>query len=213
MFEGDTMVTSKCRHVIHSRISTKPTQAAAGEGELPERPKPLAGADLVSSVAVNEARVQWVLYAEGLERQLREAIAQRDEAREQLKRIAAAWGAYEQWECFSDMAYFDMWAVRPVGETKWGACFHVPSREEAEGLRDLLNKLSAPDDRVKPVGRQTEGQHGTLRAAVHDALGRYQVTHIHAALLAGLEGEFEPLNENDTSEAAPPSGATPTEEL
>jgi hypothetical protein len=203
MFEGDTMVTSKCRHVIHSRISTKPTQAAAGEGELPKRPAPDYG----------PAHGDWEDYADAIEKIASEAIAQRDEAREQLKRIAAAWGAYEQWECFSDMAYFDMWAVRPVGETKWGACFHVPSREEAEGLRDLLNKLSAPDDRVKPVGRQTEGQHGTLRAAVHDALGRYQVTHIHAALLAGLEGEFEPLNENDTSEAAPPSGATPTEEL
>lgn len=45
----------------------------------------------------------------------------------------------EQWECFCDEAYFGMWAVRPVGENRWGHCFHVQSREEAEGLVSLLN--------------------------------------------------------------------------
>ena len=45
------------------------------------------------------------------------------------------------WECFCDECYFGLWAVRPVGENRWGHCFHVQTREEAEGLRDLLNEL------------------------------------------------------------------------
>lgn len=45
----------------------------------------------------------------------------------------------ELYEYFQDPAYFDMWAVRPVGERRWGFCFHVPSQQEAHGLADLLN--------------------------------------------------------------------------
>jgi len=45
------------------------------------------------------------------------------------------------WECFCDECYFGLWAVRPVGENRWGHCFHVQTKEEAEGLRDLLNEL------------------------------------------------------------------------
>lgn len=29
--------------------------------------------------------------------------------------------------------------MREAGEKRWGHCFHVPTKEEAEGLRDLLN--------------------------------------------------------------------------
>jgi hypothetical protein len=46
-----------------------------------------------------------------------------------------------EWECFRDLAYYDMWAVRPVSETRWGHCFHLLRQEEAEGLRDLLNTI------------------------------------------------------------------------
>jgi hypothetical protein len=46
-----------------------------------------------------------------------------------------------KWECFCDKSYYGMYAVREVGETRWGHCFHVAAREEAEGLRDLLNEL------------------------------------------------------------------------
>lgn len=46
------------------------------------------------------------------------------------------------WECFSDPCYYDMWAVRPKGEKRWGHCFHVASGEEARGLVELLNSLS-----------------------------------------------------------------------
>ena len=45
------------------------------------------------------------------------------------------------WECFCDECYYGLWAVRPVGENRWGHCFHVQTKEEAEGLRDLLNEL------------------------------------------------------------------------
>lgn len=45
----------------------------------------------------------------------------------------------QKWETFRDIAYYDFWAVRPVGETRWGACFHVPSQKEAEALAALLN--------------------------------------------------------------------------
>lgn len=43
------------------------------------------------------------------------------------------------WECFCDESYFDYWAVRPVGEKRWGYCFHLVTRKEAEELRDMLN--------------------------------------------------------------------------
>jgi hypothetical protein len=47
-----------------------------------------------------------------------------------------------KWECFHDESCYGLfWAVRPVGENEWGHCFHVPTRYEAEGLRDLLNEL------------------------------------------------------------------------
>lgn len=43
------------------------------------------------------------------------------------------------WEAFCDTSYYDMWAVRPVTERRWGHCFHLPSQGEADALRDLLN--------------------------------------------------------------------------
>ena len=52
----------------------------------------------------------------------------------------------KNWECFCDECYFGMWAVRPVGENRWGHCFHVQTKEEAEGLRDLLNGC-----RIRPM--------------------------------------------------------------
>jgi len=48
-----------------------------------------------------------------------------------------------KWECFCDESYYGLWAVREVGEKRWGHCFHVQTKEEGEGLRDLLNELSS----------------------------------------------------------------------
>jgi hypothetical protein len=47
-----------------------------------------------------------------------------------------------KWECFCDECYYHLWAVREVGEKRWGHCFHVQTQQEGEGLRDLLNELS-----------------------------------------------------------------------
>lgn len=45
-----------------------------------------------------------------------------------------------RWECFEDAAYYDLWAVRPVGERGWGVnTFHLRTRQEAEGLVALLS--------------------------------------------------------------------------
>ena len=45
-------------------------------------------------------------------------------------------------EVFCDVCYYDQWAVRPVGEKRWGHCYHLPSKEEAEGLAKELTLLT-----------------------------------------------------------------------
>lgn len=45
------------------------------------------------------------------------------------------------WECFCDESYFGLWAVRIVGERRWGYCYHVQTKDEAEGLMNTLNEL------------------------------------------------------------------------
>ena len=52
----------------------------------------------------------------------------------------------KNWECFCDVSYYGLWSVRPVGENRWGHCFHVQTQKEAEGLRDLLNDLCGGAD-------------------------------------------------------------------
>jgi len=51
-------------------------------------------------------------------------------------------GIKMKWECFCDEYYYRLWAVREVGEKRWGHCFHVQTQQEGEGLRNLLNELS-----------------------------------------------------------------------
>lgn len=51
-----------------------------------------------------------------------------------------------KYEVFCDVAYFDQWAVRPVGESRWGHCYHLPSKEEAEGLAKQLEELESERD-------------------------------------------------------------------
>ena len=43
------------------------------------------------------------------------------------------------WETFSDVAYYDMWCVREVGERRWGHSFHMADEVEARGLVGILN--------------------------------------------------------------------------
>ena len=54
-----------------------------------------------------------------------------------------------RYEVFCDMAYFDQWAVRPVGVSRWGHCYHLPSKEEAEGLAKQLEELEAERDEAR----------------------------------------------------------------
>ena len=47
----------------------------------------------------------------------------------------------ELFETFCDESYFGQWCVRKTGERRWGHCFHVASKEEAEGLAQELTAL------------------------------------------------------------------------
>jgi len=60
------------------------------------------------------------------------------------------------WECFCDESYYGLWAVRPVGENRWGHCFHVQTKEEAEGLRDLLNELQEKANKMLAVSDERQ---------------------------------------------------------
>lgn len=45
----------------------------------------------------------------------------------------------DDWECFRDHSYFDMWCVRPKGIRDFGQGFHLMNGEEAKALCDALN--------------------------------------------------------------------------
>lgn len=47
-----------------------------------------------------------------------------------------------KYEYFADSGYYDMWAVRPVGEKRWGRAYHVSSEAEAKALAEQLTELS-----------------------------------------------------------------------
>lgn len=49
-----------------------------------------------------------------------------------------------EWECFCDESYYGLWAVRPKGEKRWGYCFHLHCKEEAEDLTALLTLHNVP---------------------------------------------------------------------
>ena len=44
-----------------------------------------------------------------------------------------------KWECFSDAAYFDKWAVRNTSDMSFSSVIHVNTKEEAEFLVEKLN--------------------------------------------------------------------------
>jgi hypothetical protein len=47
----------------------------------------------------------------------------------------------DQWETFCDVGYYHMWRLRLKTERGWNDGFHINTRDEAEGLCELLNKL------------------------------------------------------------------------
>lgn len=53
-----------------------------------------------------------------------------------------------EYETFRDPAYFDMWCVREVGETRFGHGWHLVNGDEAQDLVECLNSLTAQRDRL-----------------------------------------------------------------
>lgn len=47
-----------------------------------------------------------------------------------------------KWEIFIDESFFDMWAVRPIGDKDFNSprLFHYVFKEDAEKLKELLEK-------------------------------------------------------------------------
>lgn len=66
-----------------------------------------------------------------------------------------------RWEYFRDPGYYDMYAVRPVGEKRWGHCFHLVNHDEAKGLAELLTELSLPGRSGTHDVQQETGSVGT----------------------------------------------------
>ena len=52
----------------------------------------------------------------------------------------------DQWEAFCDVGYYHMWRLRRKTERGWNDGFHINTRDEAEGLCELLNKLEREVD-------------------------------------------------------------------
>lgn len=67
-----------------------------------------------------------------------EIVKEFETIREALTRMPPAVDV--EWEFFCDHSYYDKWAVRPKGETRWGHCFHLNSKDEAQGLCELLTQ-------------------------------------------------------------------------
>jgi hypothetical protein len=47
----------------------------------------------------------------------------------------------DQWETFCDVGYYHMWRLRRITERGWNDGFHINTRDEAQALCQLLNKL------------------------------------------------------------------------
>lgn len=47
----------------------------------------------------------------------------------------------DQWETFCDECYYHMWRLRRENERGWNDGFHINTRDEAQALCKLLNKL------------------------------------------------------------------------
>lgn len=81
------------------------------------------------------------------------------EVMRQEKAGTSAGSETRTWECFRDESYYGLLAVRPVGENRWGHCFHVQTKEEANGLCGLLNESQKTDGalvlRLAELARRT----------------------------------------------------------
>lgn len=59
------------------------------------------------------------------------------------------------WEFFMDKSYYDMWAVRPVGDRDFNSprLFHFATREEAIAAADALSKARCAEPSPTGDGR------------------------------------------------------------
>jgi hypothetical protein len=61
----------------------------------------------------------------------------------------------EHYEAFCDVAYFDMWCVRRIGERTFGQGFHVVNQDSALALKAELEALQAEVERLTFDGIHT----------------------------------------------------------
>jgi hypothetical protein len=99
-----------------------------------------------------------------------------------------------RYEVFCDSAYYNMWAVRVNGEKRWGHCYHLPSKEEAEGLaQELQGHADWNDANVDTaLALKADQLERDLAAA------RAEVEKLRGALALGQENcdaEFDRLRE------------------
>jgi hypothetical protein len=60
----------------------------------------------------------------------------------------------DQWETFCDVGYYHMWRLRLKTERGWNDGFHINTRDEAEGLCELLNKLEGEIERERALANE-----------------------------------------------------------
>lgn len=57
----------------------------------------------------------------------------------------------KHWECFEDVAYYGMYALRPVGDMDFNSqeLIHIGLKSEAERMQRILNQYEQKLDRLK----------------------------------------------------------------
>ena len=61
-----------------------------------------------------------------------------------------------QWETFCDECYYHMWRLRRENERGWNDGFHINTRDEAQALCKLLNKLEGDLNDYRNMAFQSE---------------------------------------------------------
>ena len=113
----------------------------------------------------------------------------------------------DQWETFCDVGYYHMWRLRLKTERGWNDGFHINTRDEAEGLCELLNKLerevaeakeqcSNLDDQISSAMMVIRGMkqerdaaligYNECRATIEDARRALGATAYEGPLLAAM---------------------------
>jgi hypothetical protein len=60
----------------------------------------------------------------------------------------------DQWETFCDVGYYHMWRLRRETERGWNDGFHINTRDEAQALCKLLNKLEGEIERERALANE-----------------------------------------------------------